>query len=140
MNHKIKRYLPLLLLIGWVACQQEDTKVIPDVSDITVDLTIDRFEEALFSLDTSQLEAGLAQLEQQYPAFSEVYFNFVLGSKDPKVAPQGHIEYVKGFLTHPGLVHLYDTTHQLLPIVWHVPYRRRYILFDLLNFLFHILA
>lgn len=113
MNHKIKRYLPLLLLIGLVACQQEDTKVIPDVSDIKVDLTIDRFEEALFSLDTSQIEAGLAQLEQQYPAFSEVYFNFVLGSKDPKVAPQGHSEYIKGFLTHPGLVHLYDTTHQL---------------------------
>ena len=40
----------------------------PDVSDIKVDLTIDRFEQSFFKIDTSQLSQGLAQTQYQFPA------------------------------------------------------------------------
>ncbi|MFN7119362.1 MAG: hypothetical protein ACK4TA_21370 [Saprospiraceae bacterium] len=83
---------------------------IPDVSDIPVAVKINRFEQALFSLDTNNLAAGLAKLEQQYPAFSQIYFGEILGSTDERIAPQGHEAYMKGFLTHPPVRNLYDTT------------------------------
>jgi len=110
MTQKVNLGIALVLLLILNACVSESRKNIPDVSDIEVNINIDRFEQALFNLDMGQLETGLAQLEQQFPAFSEVYFNFVLGSKNPEIAPEGHLSYMQGFLSHPGLTHLYDTT------------------------------
>lgn len=110
MTQKVNLGIALVLLMILNSCVSETRKNIPNVSDIEVDINIDRFEQALFSLDMDQLETGLAQLEQQFPAFSQVYFNFVLGSKNPEIAPEGHLPYMQGFLSHPGLTHLYDTT------------------------------
>lgn len=113
MTKKVILGIVLALSLFLQACGSDERKNAPDVSDIEVDIKIDRFEQALFSLDTNQMEKGLAQLEQQFPAFSEVYFNYVLGSKNPEIAPEGHIAYLRGFISHPGLTHLYDTTQQI---------------------------
>ncbi|MBX2872483.1 MAG: hypothetical protein KTR30_10300 [Saprospiraceae bacterium] len=110
MTQKVNLFIGLISLLALIACGSDRHKNIPDVSDIEVEVKIDRFEQALFSLDTAQLETSMAELEQKYPAFSEVYFNFVLGSKNPEVAPEGHLPYMQGFISHPGLTHLYDTT------------------------------
>lgn len=117
MTQKVNLAIVLTLLWIGYGCGPDKQKNIPDVSDIEVDIKIDRFEQALFSLDTNQMETGLAQIEQQFPEFSEVYFNFVLGSKNPEIAPEGHTEYMRGFISHPGLTHLYDTTQQVYPTV-----------------------
>ncbi|MEZ5040495.1 MAG: hypothetical protein R2828_11395 [Saprospiraceae bacterium] len=115
MNDRINLIAICFLLVLFSACQQSSQKVVPDVSGINVDLKIDRFEQALFSIDTSRLEEGLAELEKRFPEFSEVYFKYVLGSKDEEVAPEGHLAYMRGFLSHPGLIHLYDTCLQVYP-------------------------
>ncbi|NRB49777.1 MAG: hypothetical protein HRU41_18995 [Saprospiraceae bacterium] len=113
MTQKLNLAIGLFSLLTLLACGSHNDKYIPDVSDIEVDVKIDRFEQALFTLDTSQFESSMAELEQTYPDFSEVYFNFVLGSKNPEVAPEGHLPYMRGFIGHPGLTHLYDTTQVL---------------------------
>jgi len=99
--------LPLI----FIACEREgaDGKV-PDVSGIEVKTDIRRFEQALFSLDTSNFEANLAVLEAEYPDFSKIYFGQILGSTDSLIAPEGHPDYVKGFIRYPTVRQLYDTT------------------------------
>lgn len=103
-------FLPCCILLGTFACQSDDIEPVPDVSDIQVNVELRRFERDLFSLDTNNLAAELERLESNYPQFSQIYFNRILRSKDPAVAPQGHVDYVRGFLQHPAVRQLYDTT------------------------------
>ncbi|MDX1939880.1 MAG: hypothetical protein SFU99_04965 [Saprospiraceae bacterium] len=99
----------LMLLI--IACNQDGAdEKIPNVSDIEVKTEIRRFDQVLFSLDTNNIEASLAQLEADYPDFSKIYFGQILGSTDSLLAPEGHPTYVKGFIRYPSVRQLYDTT------------------------------
>ncbi len=110
-----RNWLPYLSLIfiGLSACQPEGQEAAPDVSGIEVEVRIRRFEQDLFTLDTNDLAAGLARLEAAYPTFSRIYFDNIIASRNPDVAPEGHEAYVQGFLTHPAVRHLYDTTQVL---------------------------
>lgn len=110
-------FLTSLLLLSLLiqACQTDGDEAIPDVSDISVDFRIHRFEKALFGLDTLEMEASLARLKAEYPAFSQVYFDNILGSTDPRIAPMGEAAYLSGFLGHPSVRKLYDTTLVVYP-------------------------
>ena len=99
--------LPMLLVLLLWQCQQEEP--IPDVSDIPVDLQLRRFEKDLFGIDTSRFAEGLSKLEEEYPEFGEIFFGQLLGSKDSVIAPEGHVAYVKGFVSSPFVRKLYDT-------------------------------
>jgi hypothetical protein len=59
----------------------------PDVSKVPVSVTIDRFEQALFTVDTSNMDnfqRGIKRVESQYPAAYEAYVEHLLavGPKD----------------------------------------------------------
>lgn len=98
-----------------LACQRDQDNNAPDVSDIELQVDIRRFEQDLFGIDTNQIAQQLAQVEQNYPAFSQIYFEHILGSKDERIAPNGHLAYVSGFLKHPGIRKLYDTCMVVYP-------------------------
>ena len=49
------------------SCVLDNTNVIPDVSDIPVDVKIRRVEEDLFKIDTSNIDAELKKIEVDYP-------------------------------------------------------------------------
>lgn len=97
------------LIIGLIfalnACVQLDRAEVPDVSDITVELEIRRFEQDLFQADTNQLLAELQTLKTQYPLFSELYFAEILGAKG---SPEENVRYIKGFLSFPEVQDLYQ--------------------------------
>ena len=44
--------------IFFYQCQNRSADQTPDVSDITVQVHLDRFDQALFALDTANIEAG----------------------------------------------------------------------------------
>ncbi len=115
MNTKNSLFLLFITFLSLYACQSDKGKDIPDVSDIAVTVDLRRFDQALFSLDTNDMAAGLPQLEMGYGEFAEIFFGQILGSKDPRIAPEGHAEYVRGFIAHPGLRKLYDTTQVVFP-------------------------
>lgn len=104
--------LPLCFL---AACSSEEDRFIPDVSDITVDLSIRRFEQDFFALDTHDLTAGLAGIRTDYPEFADVFIGQVLGATDPRIAPQGEEAYLRGFLAFPPIRQLYDTCVTVYP-------------------------
>lgn len=58
------------------ACGSDANK--PDVSGIKVDLTVERFEQSFFKIDTNNLQSGLAGLQKAHPQFFPVYMQNIL--------------------------------------------------------------
>ena len=113
MSWKIAVILSVLVVFS--SCSGDDSIDVPNVDHIDVAVEVERFDQALFNLDTNQLEMSLTALEEAYPEFSNVYFTYILSSKNPQVAPEGHLAHVKGFLQHPAIKTLYDTTQLMYP-------------------------
>ena len=109
MNTKNSLFLLFIITFSLSACLSDKGKDIPNVSDIAAPVDLRRFDQALFALDTNDMTAGLALLEAGYGEFAQIFFGQILGSKDARIAPEGHEEYVRGFITHPGVRTLYDT-------------------------------
>jgi len=96
----------LTILAG---CEQDKKRKLPDVSNITADIEIRRFEQDLFQMDTAQAATALDSLLSKYPDFGRIFFGELLGAFDERIAPEGPPAYVKGFVKHPPLRQLYDT-------------------------------
>lgn len=68
--------LSALILICCVsACKHKN---VPDVSHIAVNVQIDRFDQALYRLDTNNIQSGLQQLAKAYPTFLPAYIEHVM--------------------------------------------------------------
>ncbi|MEO6454573.1 MAG: hypothetical protein ABIN97_10890, partial [Ginsengibacter sp.] len=65
-----------LLLLTVISCNNNG---LPDVSDIKINVKIDRFERDFFGLDTNHLIEGLQYLTQKYPGFTVDFINNILG-------------------------------------------------------------
>jgi len=100
------------LVLGLLSsCQVDSGPDVPDVSGMEIDFDFRRFDRDLFQLDTgARFGEELTQLERKYDEFANIYFQYILGSRNPEQAPQGHEAFVRGFVTHPSVRTLYDTT------------------------------
>lgn len=61
-----KTGLALLIVAALFSCKDKN---IPNVSNIKVDLTVKRFEQDFFALDTNRIMASLKQIGEKYPYF-----------------------------------------------------------------------
>jgi len=69
----------LLSLVAVFLFSCKNRKGIPDVSGIHVELTIDRFDKTLFSLDTAGMVSALNRLKEKHPDFYDDFMKEVLG-------------------------------------------------------------
>ncbi|OQP58611.1 hypothetical protein [Niastella populi] len=67
--------LVLLIVAALFSCKDKN---VPDVSDIKVELTVKRFEQDFFAIDTNRVMAALNQLGQKYPLFLGDYLFNIL--------------------------------------------------------------
>ncbi len=112
---KILYKLSLIIYVIFIitSCEQDKGKNIPDVSHIEVDVNINRFEKALFSLDTNNITLGLKQLNTAYPDFMNVYFTNIVANLDN---PEETVEESASMLLRsPALQYLYDTCQLAFP-------------------------
>lgn len=59
-------------------------KNIPDVSAITIQTDVQRFDKDFFSIDTNHMESSLQQLQQKYPAFlNDFLYNIIAVPPQP---------------------------------------------------------
>lgn len=89
-----------LLFLGFVllslsACTQKNKA--PDVSNIKINITTQRFEQDLFALDTNNMETGMQQLSTKYGEFAKVFFQRII-NVDPTQSKENIDSYVKSFL------------------------------------------
>jgi hypothetical protein len=75
---KICSFLFSILLI--TACNNK--KNVPDVSDIKVDLAVQRFDEDFFAIDTNQAENNINSLNTKYPTLLPVFLQTIVGVTD----------------------------------------------------------
>jgi len=112
MEHKNNVFfltIVLFLSILLVSCSSEVKEPVPDVSNIKVSVDLKRFEKDLFSIDTNRFAPGFLKLQNDYPVFSDIIFKNVLGAYDPRIAPEGPENYMRGFIAAPVVRKLYDT-------------------------------
>lgn len=74
-----KMLLFLFIVIAVTSCK--NGKKIPDVSNIKVDVKLQRFDKDVFALDTAHLDEGLEQLNTKYGDFTKYYFYNIVGSE-----------------------------------------------------------
>jgi hypothetical protein len=73
-----KIILPSLLMALLLACGNKNK--IPDTDDITVQVGIERFDKAFFSMDSNNITQGLIRLNQQFPYFLSDFTTNILGA------------------------------------------------------------
>lgn len=109
MQSGLRLFLAFLLCGGLLlSCTNKEK--IPDVSNIKINLTTQRFERDLFDpaslADTIQLD----KLQAKYPSFGENFLTTIMNC-DPKWSADSTLSYVKGFTT--AYKALYDTSQIL---------------------------
>jgi hypothetical protein len=62
----------------FMACQNRNA---PDVSSIHVDLKLERFDKAFFSIDSNNIPRSLFLLNQQFPYFTNDFIVNILGGE-----------------------------------------------------------
>ena len=86
-----------LILVTAVLFSCNNGEKIPDVSNVKVQLSTQRFEQDLFRLDSNNFNSGLQQLIHQFPSFAPNFLYTILGA-DAKWTSDSTAAYVKGFV------------------------------------------
>lgn len=94
----------LLLAFSCVACKEK--KGVPNVSNIKVDIQLDRFDRDFFSIDSNNVLPGLNQLNNKYPVITSIFLQNILGLDSAFTLPG-----VKKFINLSG--GLYDTVNDV---------------------------
>lgn len=97
-----KTGLILLLAVSLFACKKK--KGIPDVSGIKVDINVERFDQDFFAIDSNNVSAGFAKLNEKYPELAVIYAQDILGLDSASLVPG-----IKHFLSLSNK--LYDTVN-----------------------------
>ena len=74
----MKKISLLFLLIGIIfSCNNK--KEIPDVSSIKVNVSLERFDQDFFTIDSNNVLPGLNNVHQKYPLFTSLFLQNILG-------------------------------------------------------------
>ncbi|NIG52883.1 hypothetical protein [Chitinophaga sp. Cy-1792] len=88
----------LLAFLAFAACKSGPRA--PDVSNISVNVSPERFDSALFTLDTNHLQPGLQQLHAAYPMFLPVYMTDIMNLGAYSDSSQQILQQLHLFLTN----------------------------------------
>ena len=66
----------IAIIVLLIACGDGKSK--PDVSGIDVKITLQRFEQDFFKVDTTNLQTGLANLQKTYPQFYRTFMEDII--------------------------------------------------------------
>ncbi len=72
---RILVFLTLLFVI--VSCNNENNA--PDVSGISINIKLERFDKDFFSIDSNNVEPGLQQIHSKYPQLTGIFIQNILG-------------------------------------------------------------
>ena len=98
-----------LLFVFWVSMTflSCNNNKLPDVSNIEASIAIERFDKALFQIDTSHYEAQFDSLKKAYPDFYPLFLNELLSLRPHPVYSQEQL--LLSFVQNPNIQGLYDS-------------------------------
>ncbi len=103
----------LLTSVLFSGCGVDSSRNDPDVSHISVQVKIQRFEQDLFALDTANLQTGLEQLAKSYPEFLPFFVAEI--AHDQTNSNETPLEAISGFLAAPQVQRLHDSCQAAFP-------------------------
>jgi len=106
----MKHSFIVLVTASLVLFSCDNADKIPEVSNIKLNLTTDRFEKKLFDTTAASFTVYLQQLQNGAPAFTGYYLNEILNA-DPKWPADSTARYVNGFVKAYRSV--YDSAEKL---------------------------
>jgi hypothetical protein len=98
-----KAAFALSLSLLFFACNNKKSDA-PDVSDIKVDIKLERFDRDFFAIDTNNVLQGLDNLYAKYPGLTNIFLQNVLGLDSSST-----LHGVRNFISMSG--NLYDTVN-----------------------------
>ncbi|MEZ4987362.1 MAG: hypothetical protein R2795_20345 [Saprospiraceae bacterium] len=104
-----------LITVLFSACTGDNERPLPDVSGISAPFEVQRFEQALFQMDTTDFSSALQQLEEKYPAFTPLFFTSILQAGPLDNPSPEQLAYMRGFVASPVYRAVYDTTQMVFP-------------------------
>jgi hypothetical protein len=118
MNRFTKLFLTLfacLFIFSNCNSDDNDRPKTPDVSGIQVALEINRFDQKLAAIDTNNAAVGVAGLEKDFAQFAPIYFEKIIGIKDPKDSVGKYHAEVRKFLADPSMRYMMDSIGKVYP-------------------------
>lgn len=112
MYKHIKSIIVGLALLSVFSCKK-DSRVVPDVSDIEIDVKFRHFEQDLFQIDTTNTLAELDRIQAEYPVFAEVFFENLLPVYDSLIFPEGPVKIINGFIADSMIQAMYQKSQEL---------------------------
>lgn len=109
MNWKNAILFSGFILLLFSACESDKGKHIPDVSHISVDTDLRRFEQDFFSLDTNNLSNSIEAIKNKYPEFGKIYFDNFLNIPFEDSLSKVHAKFINGYVYTALSRHLRDT-------------------------------
>jgi hypothetical protein len=94
--------LSLIAITFFPSCSEKES--IPDVSHISVDLNIHRFDKSLMEFDTANFNSSWEALNAEYGEFVALYFNRILPLRNE--TPEVFQESLSGFIHEEGIQEL----------------------------------
>ncbi|UAY51692.1 gliding motility lipoprotein GldB [Ferruginibacter albus] len=126
----MRRYILLLLLTVFLfSCRNNKT---PDVSNIKINLTTQRFEQDFFAADSANFPQHINELKAKYPRFLPVFFSELLET-NPAMPIDTTNKYIGGFLN------LYKTVYDSSQLTFKdfTPYQNEIVkAFQYINYYF----
>ncbi len=92
----------IILSLSLIICSCKSNNKVPDVSNISVEIKLERFDRDFFTIDTINIFAGLNKLNQKYPIVTPIFLQYILGLDSAATIPG-----IKNFISLSG--NLYDT-------------------------------
>lgn len=114
-SQKTALLFSLFTLIMCGGCQFFAAKNLPDVSNIEVDLQIQRFDQDFFVMDTSQLSSESAKLLEQYPEFFPFFHETLMAWNQPATSFALNDSAVANFISNPDIRMVYDSVQKKYP-------------------------
>ncbi len=87
----------------------------PDISNIQVQLEIDRFEKDLFAADSSNFTQRFDQLKAKYSDFYSLFVEELMAFGNTKDSEKSYRKDLLGFVTNKDIQSLYDSTMYQFP-------------------------
>jgi hypothetical protein len=94
--HMKKSTAFFLFAMLFATCQTRNT---PDISAIHVDLKLERFDKAFFSIDSNNIPRSLFLLNQQYPYFTNDFIVNILGGEPLSDTSINSFKIARAFFT-----------------------------------------
>ncbi|MTB52044.1 hypothetical protein [Lewinella sp. W8] len=91
----------LILVLSLAACSGDEEPPPPDVSGIDVSVDLLRYERSVMNLDTNDLAAGIAALDEDFGEFSDVYLTYIVPLRRGDFSPEEQLAVMKAFVTFP---------------------------------------